>query len=67
MSLSASGCARSATSGKSTLSKIERGERALDSRAEIVALANALQISPSELIEEPVTAPGDEHPSAQSR
>jgi len=52
--------------GKSTLSQIERGERALDSRSEIVALATALQISPSELIGEPVTAPGDEHPSVQA-
>jgi len=52
--------------GKSTLSQIERGERALDSRSETVALANALQISPSELVGEPVTAPGDGRPSVQA-
>jgi transcriptional regulator with XRE-family HTH domain len=34
---------------KSKLSQIERGERALDSRSDIVALANALQVAPSEL------------------
>jgi transcriptional regulator with XRE-family HTH domain len=34
---------------KSHLDRIERGERALDSLSEIVALANALQIAPSEL------------------
>jgi len=32
----------------SHLSRIERGERALDRRSETVALASALQISPSE-------------------
>ncbi|MGH3836601.1 MAG: helix-turn-helix domain-containing protein [Pseudonocardiaceae bacterium] len=31
---------------KSSLSRIEHGERALDSRSETVALASALQISP---------------------
>ena len=44
---------------KSHLSRIERGERALDSRSEIVALANALQIAPSELTGLPVPAPGN--------
>ncbi|MGH3694941.1 MAG: helix-turn-helix domain-containing protein [Pseudonocardiaceae bacterium] len=44
---------------KSHLSRIERGERALDSRSEIVALANALQIAPSELTELPMPAPGN--------
>ncbi|HKR48611.1 MAG TPA: helix-turn-helix transcriptional regulator [Pseudonocardiaceae bacterium] len=44
---------------KSKLSLIERGERALDSRSDIVALANALQISPSELVRLPVLAPGN--------
>ncbi|MGH3536619.1 MAG: helix-turn-helix domain-containing protein [Pseudonocardiaceae bacterium] len=34
---------------KSHLLRIERGERALDSRAQIAALADALQIAPSEL------------------
>jgi transcriptional regulator with XRE-family HTH domain len=41
---------------KSTLSQVERGERALDSLSEIVALANALQIAPSELTKLPVPA-----------
>ena len=44
---------------KSHLSRIERGEHALDSRSEIVALANALQIAPSELTALPVPAPGN--------
>jgi transcriptional regulator with XRE-family HTH domain len=44
---------------KSHLSRIERGERALDSRAEIVALANALQIAPSDLTSMPVPAPAN--------
>lgn len=42
-----------------TLSRIENGLRALDSRAEIVALANALQIAPSELVKLEFPAPGD--------
>jgi transcriptional regulator with XRE-family HTH domain len=46
---------------KSKLSLIERGEIALDSRAEIVALANALRIAPSELTELPVPAPANGH------
>lgn len=40
-----------------TLSRVENGLRALDSRSEIVALANALGISPSELTKLPVPAP----------
>jgi transcriptional regulator with XRE-family HTH domain len=44
---------------KSRLSQIERGERALDSISEIVALADALQIAPSELMRLPVPAPGN--------
>jgi transcriptional regulator with XRE-family HTH domain len=44
---------------KSHLDRIERGERALDSRAQTVALANALQIAPSELISLPIPAPGN--------
>jgi transcriptional regulator with XRE-family HTH domain len=46
---------------KSKLSQIERGERALDSRSDIVALANALQIAPSELtrMPEPITGNGE--------
>jgi transcriptional regulator with XRE-family HTH domain len=39
---------------RSSLSRTERGERALDSRSETVALANALQISPSELTTLPI-------------
>lgn len=42
------------------LSRIERGERALDRHSLIVALAGALEISPSELIGLPITA-SDEH------
>ncbi|MDQ3763069.1 MAG: helix-turn-helix domain-containing protein [Actinomycetota bacterium] len=41
------------------LSRIERGERALDSRSQTVALANALQIAPSELTRLPVPTPGN--------
>ena len=44
---------------KSKLSCIERGEIALDSRSDIVALANVLRIAPSELTSLPVPAPGD--------
>ncbi len=43
----------------STLSRIENGLRPLDSRAEIVALADALQIAPSELTRLPVPAPAN--------
>ncbi|HZA19198.1 MAG TPA: helix-turn-helix transcriptional regulator [Pseudonocardiaceae bacterium] len=42
---------------KSKLDRIERGEVALDSRSDTVALANALGISPSELTKLPVPAP----------
>ena len=42
-----------------SLSRIENGLRALDSRSETVALANALGISPSELTRVPVPAPGN--------
>jgi transcriptional regulator with XRE-family HTH domain len=42
---------------KSHLSEIERGESALDRRSEIVALANALQIAPSELTRIPESLP----------
>ncbi|MDQ3760710.1 MAG: helix-turn-helix domain-containing protein [Actinomycetota bacterium] len=45
----------------SHLSRIERGERALDSRSLIAALAHALQIPPSELMKLPVPAPGNGH------
>lgn len=41
----------------SHLSRIENGQRALDSRSLTVALANALRISPSELTRLPLPAP----------
>jgi transcriptional regulator with XRE-family HTH domain len=41
------------------LSRIERGERALDRRSVTVGLARALKISPSELTALPVPAPAD--------
>ena len=44
---------------KAHLSRIERGEVALDSRAQTVALANALQVAPSELTRFSVPAPGN--------
>jgi transcriptional regulator with XRE-family HTH domain len=44
---------------KSKLSQIERGEIALDSRSDTVALANALQVAPSELVKLPVPAPAN--------
>jgi transcriptional regulator with XRE-family HTH domain len=46
-----------ASMSKSRLSEIERGECVLDSISEIVALANALRIAPSELTRLPVPAP----------
>ena len=45
----------------SHLSRIENGERALDSRSLTVSLANALQIAPSELTRLPVPAPANGH------
>ncbi|MGH3699693.1 MAG: helix-turn-helix domain-containing protein [Pseudonocardiaceae bacterium] len=42
-----------------SLSRIENGLRALDRRSEIVALADALRIAPSELTRLPVPAPGN--------
>jgi transcriptional regulator with XRE-family HTH domain len=44
---------------KSHLQRIERGERSLDSRSQTVALANALQVAPSELTSLPIPAPGN--------
>ena len=44
---------------KSQLDRIERGEVALDRLSEIVALADVLQISPSELMRLPVPAPAN--------
>lgn len=41
------------------LSKLERGTRPVDRRSLIVALANALDIAPSELTKLPVPAPGN--------
>jgi transcriptional regulator with XRE-family HTH domain len=46
---------------KSKLDRIERGEVALDKLSEIVALANALQIAPSDLRRLPVPAPANGH------
>ena len=45
--------------GKSKLSQIERGETALDSISEILALAEALEISLAELMRLPVPAPAN--------
>ncbi len=42
-----------------TLWRIEQGKRALANQAEVVALANALQIAPSELTRLPVPAPAN--------
>ncbi|MGH4000870.1 MAG: helix-turn-helix domain-containing protein [Pseudonocardiaceae bacterium] len=44
-----------------TLSRIEAGEHALDSLSLIVALANALEVPPSELTRLPVPAPANGH------
>ncbi|PZS40457.1 MAG: hypothetical protein DLM62_02815 [Pseudonocardiales bacterium] len=46
---------------KSQLDRIERGEVALDRLSEIVALADALQIAPSDLMRLPVPAPANGH------
>lgn len=46
---------------KSQLDRIERGEIALDRISQIVALANALQISPGDLMRLPVPAPANGH------
>ena len=51
---------------KSHLSSIERGERDLDSPSEIVALANALEIAPSESTKLPVPTPSNEDPDGDS-
>ncbi|MGH3888426.1 MAG: helix-turn-helix domain-containing protein [Pseudonocardiaceae bacterium] len=48
---------------KSRLSEIERGERAV-TLSEIVALANALEIAPSELTRLPMPAPANGHTDA---
>jgi len=42
---------------KSKLDRIERGEVALESRSDTVALANALQVTPSELTRTPEEVP----------
>ncbi|MBV9142889.1 MAG: helix-turn-helix transcriptional regulator [Pseudonocardiales bacterium] len=49
---------------KSKLSLIERGEVALDSRSDIIALAEALRVAPSELTRMEVPAPGNGHHDA---
>ncbi|MGH3794355.1 MAG: helix-turn-helix domain-containing protein [Pseudonocardiaceae bacterium] len=41
------------------LHRIEAGQRALDSRSETVALANALEVAPTDLVSLPVPAPAD--------
>ncbi|HWR47711.1 MAG TPA: helix-turn-helix transcriptional regulator [Pseudonocardiaceae bacterium] len=46
---------------KSHLDRIERGERTLDKLSKIVALANALQIAPGDLMRLPVPAPANGH------
>jgi transcriptional regulator with XRE-family HTH domain len=46
---------------KSQLDRIERGEVALDRISQIVALANALQIAPGDLMRLPVPAPANGH------
>jgi transcriptional regulator with XRE-family HTH domain len=46
--------------------RIEHGERALDSLSEIVALADVLQIAPSELMRLPVPAPATGRPIPRS-
>ncbi|MPZ66128.1 MAG: helix-turn-helix domain-containing protein, partial [Pseudonocardiaceae bacterium] len=43
------------------LSKLERGLSPVERRSLIVALANALQVAPSELTQVPVPAPGNGH------
>jgi transcriptional regulator with XRE-family HTH domain len=45
----------------SQLSRIETGQRALDSFAQAVALADVLQVAPSELVRLPVPAPANGH------
>ena len=44
---------------ESKLSQIERGERALDSLSEILALADVLKVAPSEIVKLSVPAPGN--------
>ncbi|HET9256185.1 MAG TPA: helix-turn-helix transcriptional regulator [Pseudonocardiaceae bacterium] len=46
---------------KSHLQRIETGEIALDRRSEIVALARALEVAPSELTSMPMPAPANGH------
>jgi transcriptional regulator with XRE-family HTH domain len=45
---------------KSYLCRLEKGQRALNQRSLVVALADALEIAPSELTKLPVPAPADE-------
>ncbi|HEU0086114.1 MAG TPA: helix-turn-helix transcriptional regulator [Pseudonocardiaceae bacterium] len=44
---------------RTTLQRIESGQRTLEKHSEIIALANALQITPSELTRLPVPAPAN--------
>ncbi len=49
------------------LYRIEKGQRALDSRSETAALANALQVAPSELVMAPELLPGNgEHEAVKA-
>ncbi len=52
---------------KSKLDRIERGEIALDKMSDIFALADALQIAPSELTKLPVPAPANGHTDAATK
>lgn len=52
---------------KSKLDRIERGESALDKLSDIVALADALEVSPSDLVRLPVPAPANGHTDATIR
>ena len=56
-------CAELAGMSESHLSRIERGERPVDRRATLEALANALRVAPSELVQTPWMAK-DPHDSA---
>ncbi|MGH3939120.1 MAG: helix-turn-helix domain-containing protein [Pseudonocardiaceae bacterium] len=46
---------------KSKLDRIERGEMALDKLSDIVALADALEVAPGDLVRLPVPAPANGH------
>ncbi|MGH3693015.1 MAG: helix-turn-helix domain-containing protein [Pseudonocardiaceae bacterium] len=52
--------------GKSTLHRIERGEREL-TLSEIIALSSALETDPSTLIRLPILAPPTDTPTSHAR